>query len=552
MTKTLLLSFFISANLIGQSSDSVTIASVGQHKIYKDQFVDRYTDYLLATGIKDNIVVREAILDNMINEILLYHFDDNKDLFSNPEYQKESVWAEKQSVLAYLKDQEVYAKIKVTEREVREAFVRVNKKIVASHLFAPTLEEAENLYKLLEIGVDWDNLAAQVFTDTTLRNNGGYLGYFTWGDMDPAFEDAAYKLKVGEISKPVKTSHGYSIIRLEDQVSHPLLTEYEFQTKKNKLERVLRIKKKPEDEKKYLKSIFDESKYSLNQKSVDNIIAYFRLSDINEVERSYQPNPEEVCVIYDGKKLSEQFIIDQISQIPNYHRTKIISQETLTPVIQGIVMQTLLYSEAIRKGYDKNWLVIDAAHKLKMQVFLKYKMQQIFSDIKVSDLLLYKYYEDNLESFKSQNEISIQEIIVDNKPFSDSLTQMLIEGNDFGKLAKEYSLRDFSKNNNGIIDYAPLSKFGFLKSNFWEAEIGEIIGPIELQGAYGIFKVLGKKKGAPKKFENIKKNDIEYAYKNDFRKTIMEEYLRNIRKNVKVSINRTVLNSVNILTQNIN
>ncbi|OGU84279.1 MAG: hypothetical protein A2W11_01995 [Ignavibacteria bacterium RBG_16_35_7] len=167
MTKTLLLSFFISANLIGQSSDSVTIASVGQHKIYKDQFVDRYTDYLLATGIKDNIVVREAILDNMINEILLYHFDDNKDLFSNPEYQKESAWAEKQSVLAYLKDQEVYAKIKVTEREVREAFVRVNKKIAASHLFAPTLEEAENLYKLLEIGVDWDNLAAQVFTDST-------------------------------------------------------------------------------------------------------------------------------------------------------------------------------------------------------------------------------------------------------------------------------------------------------------------------------------------------------------------------------------------------
>lgn len=552
MIKILILSFFISANLIGQSSDSVIIASVGQHKIYKYQFADRYTNYLFATGIKDNIAVREAILNNMINEILLYYYDDNKDIFSNPEFQKESVWAEKQSVLAYLKDQEVYAKIIVTEKEVREAFVRVNEKIAASHLFASTLEEAENLYKLLEIGVDWDNLAAQVFTDTTLRNNGGYLGYFTWGDMDPAFEDAAYSLKVGEISKPIKTSYGYSIIRLEDRISNPLLTDYEFQTKKNKLERVIRIKKKPEYEKKYLKSIFDESKYSLNQKSVDNITAYFRLSDINKVEASYLSNPEQTCVIYDGKKFSEKFIIDQIMQIPFYHRTKINSKETLNQVIRGVIMQTLLYSEAIGKGYDKNWLVVDTADKLKMQLFLKYKMEQIVSDIKVSDSLLYEYYRNNSESFKSPNEISIQEIIVDNKPLSDTLINMLKEGNDFGKLAKEYSLRDFSKQNNGIIDYAPVSRFGFLKSNFWKAEIGEIIGPIELQGAYGIFKVIGKKIGEPKKFEEIKKNDIEYAYKNDFSKNIREEYLKNIRKNVPVNVNLMDLNSLDILTQSAN
>ena len=212
LTKTLFILFLILVNLTGQSSDNVSIVTVGQHKIYKDQFADRYIDYLLATGIKDNIVVREAILDNMINEILLYYYDDNEALFSDVEYKKELAWVEKQSVLAYLKDQEVYAKINVSEKEVRQAFARVNEKIAASHLYAPTLEEAENLYKLLEIGVDWDNIAAQVFTDSTLRNNGGYLGYFTWGDMDPAFEDAAYSLKIGEISKPIKTSNKGNII----------------------------------------------------------------------------------------------------------------------------------------------------------------------------------------------------------------------------------------------------------------------------------------------------------------------------------------------------
>ncbi len=541
LTRTVSFLIFLMPNLIGQSDD--VVATVGQHKIYKSEYAERYSNYLVATGVKDNATVRKAILDNMINEIILYSYDDNEALFLNIEYQKEISWAEKQAVLSYLKDREVYAKINVTEKELREAFVRVNEKISASHLYAPTLEEAENLYKLLQIGVDWDNLASQVFTDSTLRNNGGYLGYFTWGDMDPAFEEAAYSMKAGEISKPIKTENGYSIIRLENKISTPILTEYQFMTKKNKLESLLKIKKKPEYEKKYIADIFNGSRYLLNQKSLDNISTYFGFSDISKTENSYQPNPDEVCVTYDGKKFSEYFIIDQITQIPNFHRSKLNSKETLKQVIKGVILQTLLYSQAVSKGYDKNEMVQDVADKLKTQIFLKYKMQQILSAIKVSDSLLSKYYKDNIESFKTQSEISIQEIIVDKKPLADSLITLLNEGKDFGELAREYSLREFSQKNNGVINYAPLSKFGFLKSDFWRAEKEEIIGPKELHGAYGIFKLLGKKQGEPKKFEDIEKFDLEIAYKNDYRKNIMEKYINNIRQNVSININMMVLNS---------
>lgn len=232
-----------------QSLEPNVVATVGEHKIFSEDFLDRYTDYLISTGINDNIAVREAILNNMINELLLYYYDDNTSIFSDLEYQKEIAWVSKQSPLAYLKDQEVFAKINVTENELRNTFAKVNETIAASHLYAPTSEEADYLYSLVQMGVDWDNLAAQVFSDSTLRDNGGYLGYFTWGDMDPAFEESAYSLKVGEVSKPVKTDYGYSIIRLEDRIPRPLLTEYEFQNKKNKLERIIKIKKKSESEK---------------------------------------------------------------------------------------------------------------------------------------------------------------------------------------------------------------------------------------------------------------------------------------------------------------
>ena len=184
------------------------------------------------------------MLNGIISELLLSHYDDNSKILANDQYVKEINWVSKQSPLAYLKDQEIYAKITVSDEELRTAFIRVNENLSASHLYSQTLEEAEYLYDLVQMGVDWDNLAAQVFYDSALRNNSGNLGYFTFGDMDPAFEEAAYNLKVGEISKPVRTKTGYSIIRLEDRISNPILTEYEFQNKKSNIERALKLKKR--------------------------------------------------------------------------------------------------------------------------------------------------------------------------------------------------------------------------------------------------------------------------------------------------------------------
>ena len=74
-----------------------------------------------------------------------------------------------------------------------------------------------------------DNFLAQVQKDPKLFGSlakeysecrsaakGGDLGHFERGDMQPAFEDASFKLKVGEISKPVETDSGVHIIlRLE-------------------------------------------------------------------------------------------------------------------------------------------------------------------------------------------------------------------------------------------------------------------------------------------------------------------------------------------------
>jgi parvulin-like peptidyl-prolyl isomerase len=530
-------------NIISQTDDDKVVADVGAYKISLHQFKEAYDQYLESPSAKDNFIFRKSILNNIINGMLLYNYDSNEKVFSDPVYIEELKENRVRTILAYLKDQEIYAKITVTEQEIREAFSRVNEKLAARHLFAKTEKEANNLYELLKIGVDFGTLAKQVFTDSVLQNNGGYLGYFTWGDMDPAFEDAAFSLKAGEISKPVKTAYGYSIIKLEDRISNPLLTESQFQNRKSHLESVIRLRKKDPAEKEYIKSIFDETKLKFNNDILKEILA--KLNNKKDIEAdNFNTMPQE-CVKYWNRIYSRVEIERKILDLPSYHRNKIISIETLQQAIKGILLNDTLFNIAKSKGYDTVQVVLDRIDKYNMNTFLEHKMKEIVSKAQLPDSVVFSYYKKNINSFSTEPELNLQEILINNEDMANSILKLINEGADFGELAKKYSLRKWSADNNGVMGYAPVSRFGNYRDLFWNAKVGENIGPVKIEGIYGIFRVLGKEDSKPLDFNSIK-GEVLKASQFENQTEIIKEYIRKIRSKVHIRINENLLSSISI------
>jgi parvulin-like peptidyl-prolyl isomerase len=516
------------------------IAKVGAQEIKFKEFKDRYTDYLFSSGVKDNIVVRRAVLNNMINEMLLLKYDDNERIFGNPEFQREINWLEKQSILAYLKDKEIYAKITADESELREAFYKSNVKLSARHLYAETEEEADALYQLLQTGSSFFELATQVFTDSILANNGGYLGYFSWGDMDPNFEDAAYSLHVGEVSKPVQTRSGFSIIKVEDRIPNPIMTEDEFIRKKSHLERIIRIRKKRDAELDFLKNLFDNRIYKLNQ----NVIAdlYDEIINSNKIitESIHQTTGSVICAEYGNKLYTKADLANKIEQIPFYHKSKITSVDALATIVKGLVIQDLLYSLAVDNDYQNNTEVKTTIEKYNIITFLKYKREEISRSAAIQDEIIYQYYLDNLHLFTGATMINVQEIIVKSEKLADSLHTLIINGSDFGTIAKTHSLRRWSAENNGVIGLDDINKFGLLKDRFNILKINEVIGPIKIDNYFGIFKLIERVEGKPIKY-GLVKNEAERFLKKERSKEIMNNYLDNLKKNVNVLLNDSLL-----------
>ena len=86
----------------------------------------------------------------------------------------------------------------------------------ASHIPVETQAEADVLVTELNKGGDFAAIAKKKSKGPS-GAKGGDLGYFTKDKMVPEFANAAFALKVDEISAPVKTGFGWHVIKLVDR-----------------------------------------------------------------------------------------------------------------------------------------------------------------------------------------------------------------------------------------------------------------------------------------------------------------------------------------------
>lgn len=68
----------------------------------------------------------------------------------------------------------------------------------------------------LDKGASFADLAKEFSDDPGSSMNGGDLGFFNRGSMVPAFEEAAFNTKKGDISEPILTQFGWHLIRVTD------------------------------------------------------------------------------------------------------------------------------------------------------------------------------------------------------------------------------------------------------------------------------------------------------------------------------------------------
>lgn len=211
-------------------SDSVEYAAkTDSGTISKDELYNRMVDKIGQRTLDDLITltvltkkykVSDGEIDDEIKRLKSEFGNSFNDFLSqngvnNEEQLKDVIKLDK------LKQKLALEHLKIQDKDLKALYEQKKPEIRVSHILVSDETLAKDIKSKIDSGEDFGSLAKEFSQDIATKEKGGDIGYFKEGDMVQAFQDAARKLKVGEVSQPVKTEFGYHVIKLLDEKKLP-------------------------------------------------------------------------------------------------------------------------------------------------------------------------------------------------------------------------------------------------------------------------------------------------------------------------------------------
>ncbi|WP_375318500.1 peptidylprolyl isomerase [Candidatus Tisiphia endosymbiont of Oplodontha viridula] len=168
-----------------------------------------------------NANIQEMLVRGYIDTKLLEQAAKDSNIESSKEFQDKLNIAKNQMIQQELMER--YVKSHVDEKMINAEYDKLvaslkgKEEVKVSHILVDTEAGAKSIQNRLKKGEKFAKLAKDLSKDEGSKDNGGEIGYITFGQLVPEFENKALSMKVNEISSPVKTQFGWHIITVLDK-----------------------------------------------------------------------------------------------------------------------------------------------------------------------------------------------------------------------------------------------------------------------------------------------------------------------------------------------
>jgi len=537
-----------SSNNTPPTEDNV-LAQINDHSVSVVHFENAFKEYFYRTGqvLTPTETTKKAILDSEFNTYVLAVFAEDIGLNTTAEAEYQRGAIRKRVLTEEFFKQVILDEVEVTDADLREYFIRFNSNLRASHIYAQTKEIADEYYTRIQKGESFEDLAKEAFTNTYLSQNGGDIGRFTTDDLDISFENQAFSMNVGDISMPIQTAQGYSIIKLTDRVTRPLITENEFNQSRDRLESYVWKKKEEMAQRSHLQNFTEQA--VLDEQVVQSLFGVISTSG----EGLYNKNPEFISrlevdgeilkyddFVFGYKQLTEELLISSVAML-NTIRDEISFKNFLL----GIAYRSFMVEQVEELGIDQQPAVIASIEETYLHYLEELATQYLASSISNTPAELFSTFNLKRDDFYEPASIHVQRLVVKGEETAEKLSKELKEGADFSKFVLDYSIYNEDLFTEGDLGFIPLDDFGFNSRKISNIEIGSITEPmLYTADEYHIYKVIDRREARELSFDEARERVDNY---------LIREKLQQIRQQtiqeVKAKHNAVVdLEKLNALT----
>ncbi len=215
--------------VVAPAAESPVLAQVGNRKFTEADLQAKIEE--VPTYARKNFYTKDGklkLLDNLIKSEMLYQAAIDAGYDKRPDIQVKLKDAEQRILQSEYFNNEIKDKGAASEADLLKYYEDHKADYVkparakVSHIQTATEEEARKAYDTIKGGKEFGEVAKEVSNDTGSNNQGGDLGWITKDGFirnigrSEEFEAAAFALKPGEISQPVKTLKSWHIIKMDE------------------------------------------------------------------------------------------------------------------------------------------------------------------------------------------------------------------------------------------------------------------------------------------------------------------------------------------------
>ena len=521
MRKSLFFLFLFLAFLLfsrcAEKKEAVTVAQIGDEKVTVEDLNKRMQAQFRQTpsSREHELTVKKNLLDQIIEEKLLAQAAKEMGKDQDSSFVKSVKEQEEKFLLQILFQKRIQEKAEPTEKELKEFYKKQNEEIHPRHILLKSQEKAEEVYKRLQEGEDFEVIAKQESEDAATKDKGGDLGFISWGKAVGPFQDVAFSLKPQEISKPVKTSFGWHIIKMEERRTVEL-SDYE-EVKEN-LRNQLRNFKQQVISQDLIEDMRRKSGFKVNSSNLDLVMSKAEKKDTLQVPQpqgaEFNPSkftPEEkelILATFKGGELKVEQYLEYYQVLPAFRKPS-LDRELLEDLIYQMTLKEILIKMAKDDKLDQSEDYLKVLNDYKnMTLANGYRYEVLWKDISTTEEEINEYYEKNKDLYLDPAATKVKEIMVKTEEEAKEVLKKVKGGADWDSLAK-MSLRTHAKNRGGELGYVNEKIYPEIFNYAWnEMKVGEIAGPIHIKQSrygegYSVIKLLDKKYPYQKKLTEV-------------------------------------------------
>ncbi len=543
--------------------DRKVVARVGNQTISLQDFKQSYS----ANGsntIVDRLPYEQALahLNELINTKLKLLDAYRSGLGKQKDILEKIKQSERKEVYQAVIEREILAKV-VPESVIKTKYQRQAKEVKLRHIFLPitkgadgkdnkelVMKELDSLRYRIYRGEDFESLARTVSKDSITSGRGGDLGFIRWGkgSYGDEFYLAAFKLRPGEVSRPVVTKRGGHLLKVENirAVDQP-----PYEQERERLQQTFYREKRNELQQRYLAFVDDlqrlyHAKYDqesiklmvdkVREAVADTLAQASSTTPANQFGKISQEDQKRILVEYDGGSCTIGQLILEMGKLPPFRQKGFESVENLQALLTRKITPELIIQWGYAKGLQKSQAIRQKLRQQKEELLVEaIERQRVTDNLKQTEQAYKKYFEDHSDRYWEKEKYQVQEIYVQDAQLASQIFQRAMRREDFDKLAEKYNERVETKSKRGMLGFISAEQYGAIGKRVAEMKIGDIAGPIKMGKNYSIVRLLAKQERRPQSYTEARAQ-VTLDCRKNARQTLASRWMEELRRNLNVQI----------------